>query len=86
MRLATLLLLAFTTTTPALASNWFSSDEEPKPWTEEQLEKAQAVYQNVKDSTFDTWTESQLRQFLVDQGIAEPNGNREQLAQMARNQ
>jgi hypothetical protein len=79
-----LILLAVT---PALASSWFGNDDaEPKPWTNEQLEKAQVAFNNVKDDAFNTWTESQLRQFLMDQGIVEPKGTREQLAQMARNQ
>jgi hypothetical protein len=82
--IVTLALLAIT---PALASSWLSSDEpEPKPWTSEQLEKAQNVFSNVKDSAFDTWSESQLRQFLLDQGVIEPKGTKEQLVQMARNQ
>jgi len=87
MRIAALSLLLLAAT-PALASNWFGHDDEPEPkaWTSEQLEKAQAVFNSVKDDAFNTWTESQLRQFLMDQGIVEPKGTKEQLMQMARNQ
>jgi hypothetical protein len=37
-----------------------------------------------KDDTFAAWDESQLRQFLLDQGVVEPKGTREQLAVLAR--
>ena len=84
LSIVTLALLAIS---PALASSWFSDDEpEPKPWTTEQLEKAQNVFSNIKESAFDTWSESQLRQLLLDQGVIEPKGTKEQLIQMARNQ
>lgn len=86
MRIAavSLILLAVS---PALASSWFGTDEpEPRAWTNDQLEKAQSVFNTVKDDAFNTWTESQLRQFLLDQGVIEPKGTKEQLAQMARNQ
>lgn len=85
MRLS-ILTVGLLAITPALASSWFAADEEQKPWTAEQLEKAQTVFGNVKDSAFDTWSESQLRQFLLDQGVIEPKGTKEQLVQMARNQ
>jgi hypothetical protein len=79
-----LILLA---ATPALTSSWFANDEpEPKAWTNEQIEKAQVAFNNVKDDAFTTWTESQLRQFLMDQGVIEPKGTKEQLTQMVRNQ
>jgi hypothetical protein len=83
LSIVTLALLAIS---PALASSWFSDEPDPKPWTAEQLEKAQNVFSNIKDSAFDTWSESQLRQFLLDQGVIEPKGTKEQLIQMARNQ
>jgi hypothetical protein len=36
-----------------------------------------------QDDTFAAWDESQLRQFLVEQGVVEPKGTREQLAILA---
>ncbi|CAG8643886.1 17511_t:CDS:2, partial [Acaulospora colombiana] len=84
IRLYALSVLFLATAGPTLASSWFGADEK-KPWTQEQLDKAQKVYGEYKDEAFDSWTESRLRQFLLDQGVIEPKGTREQLAQMARN-
>jgi hypothetical protein len=38
----------------------------------------------IQDDSFAAWDESQLRQFLLDQGVVEPKGTREQLAVLAR--
>jgi hypothetical protein len=40
----------------------------------------------LKDSTFDSWDESRLREFLLEQGIVEPKGPREKLILLAKNQ
>ncbi|CCA76061.1 hypothetical protein PIIN_10061 [Serendipita indica DSM 11827] len=83
MRLTALSLLFLSST--AIASSWFGSDEpEPKQWSQEQLDKAQKAYASVHDSAMQSWTDSQLRQFLMDQGVIEPKGTKEQLLQMAR--
>lgn len=79
------LLLVFATV--ASASSWFgASDPQPTPWTTEQLQRAQKAFGGVKEDAFNTWDESRLRQFLLDQGVIEPKGTKEQLAQMAKNQ
>jgi len=41
---------------------------------------------NVKRGAFETWTESQLRSFLLDRGIVSPNGKREELEILAKEQ
>ncbi|KAG8782428.1 hypothetical protein FRC16_002617, partial [Serendipita sp. 398] len=83
MRLTTLSILLLSSST-VLASSWFSADDEPKQWTNEQLTKAQKVFEGVKDDAFETWSESKLREFLIDTGYIEPKGTREQLAKLAR--
>ncbi|KZT23055.1 hypothetical protein NEOLEDRAFT_1137189 [Neolentinus lepideus HHB14362 ss-1] len=60
--------------------NWYSATE----WTADQYKKAQQVFQGVKDSTFDAWDESRLREFLLEQGVVSPSGTREQLALLAK--
>ncbi|KAI0052480.1 hypothetical protein FA95DRAFT_1483570 [Auriscalpium vulgare] len=50
----------------------------------DQYNAAQQTFQNVKESAIDTWDESTLRQFLLDQGVVAPKGPREQLVQLAK--
>ncbi|KAI0270632.1 hypothetical protein BC834DRAFT_862331 [Gloeopeniophorella convolvens] len=50
----------------------------------DQYHAAQHSFQGLKDSAFETWDESTLRQFLLDQGVIEPKGPREQLVQLAK--
>ncbi|EIN05924.1 hypothetical protein PUNSTDRAFT_54757 [Punctularia strigosozonata HHB-11173 SS5] len=61
-------------------ANWNSASS----WTADQYYKAQQVFADVKDSTFDTWDESRLREFLLEQGVVQPSGPRESLALMAK--
>lgn len=61
-------------------SNWAST----QAFTAEQYAGAQKAFQNLKDSAFDTWDESTLRQFLVEQGVVNPSGPREQLVLLAK--
>jgi hypothetical protein len=79
-----LLLLA----APVLASSWFGSDEESaaSKWTAEQYEAAQKSFQGLKESAFDTWSDSRLREFLLEQGIVAPSGPRESLVLAAKGQ
>ncbi len=74
MRLLTTLLVV-TAASPALGSIW-GSDPQPTPWTQEQLEKSQKYFSNVKEDSFNGWNESRLRQFLLDNGIIEPKGTK----------
>jgi hypothetical protein len=62
-----------------VAVNW----ESHKPWTEEYYNTAQKHFDNVQQSAFDTWDESRLRSWLVEQGVVEPKGPREALVAAA---
>jgi len=64
-----------------VAENWWSYTA----WSNEQYSNAQKSFQNLKDSTFESWDESRLREFLLDQGIVEPKGPKEKLVRLAKN-
>lgn len=49
-------------------------------------EAAKARYQDVEASAFDSWDESRLRNFLLEQGIVQPKSTREQLVLAAKKQ
>jgi hypothetical protein len=53
-------------------------------WTQDQYAKAQKSFQDLKESAFDSWDESRLREFLLEQGIVAPSGPREQLVLLAK--
>ncbi|KAK7688573.1 hypothetical protein QCA50_008111 [Cerrena zonata] len=88
MRPTTLLLVALGATTAH--ASWFgsepSSSPSPSQWTADQLERAQVAFQNLKSDAFDAWDESKLREFLLEQGVVEPKGTREQLLLLAKQQ
>ncbi|EKM75369.1 hypothetical protein AGABI1DRAFT_79948 [Agaricus bisporus var. burnettii JB137-S8] len=65
-----------------VAENWYSASA----WTEDQYKNAQKTFSDVQDTSFETWDESRLREFLLRQGIVAPKGNREQLALLAKSQ
>jgi hypothetical protein len=64
-----------------VAENWWSYTA----WTNEQYSNAQRSFQNLKDSAFESWDESRLREFLLQQGVVEPKGPRERLILLAKN-
>lgn len=87
---ALLLLLSLSLTAHA---SWFGSDSsassasaQASAWSSEQYAKAQQVFQGLKADAFDSWDESRLREFLLEQGVVEPTGTREQLALLAKQQ
>jgi len=61
-------------------SNWHSA----AAWTYDQYASAQKSFQDLRDSSFDAWDESQLREFLLKQGVVSPKGPREKLVLMAK--
>ncbi|KAG7087691.1 hypothetical protein E1B28_013638 [Marasmius oreades] len=61
-------------------ANWNSASA----WTYDQYNNAQKTFQDVRDTTFDTWDESRLREFLLEQGIVAPNSRREELVLLAK--
>ena len=88
MRVSALaLLLTFSLSAQA---SWFGSSSsssavaQASAWSSEQYEKAQQVFQGLKADAFDAWDESRLREFLLEQGVVEPKGTREQLALLAK--
>ncbi len=64
----------------AVKAHWDSTSS----WTSDQYNKAQVAFSNVKADAFDTWDESRLREFLLEQGVVNPSGPREQLALLAK--
>ena len=64
-----------------VAENWWSYTA----WTNDQYTNAQKSFQGLKDSAFESWDESRLREFLLEQGVVEPKGPREKLILLAKN-
>ncbi|KZV93874.1 hypothetical protein EXIGLDRAFT_716624 [Exidia glandulosa HHB12029] len=63
-------------------SNW----DEGSAWTQDQYTQAQKTFQDVKQSSFDSWDESRLRQFLLEQGVVAPSSKKEELVLLANKQ
>ncbi|EMD35130.1 hypothetical protein CERSUDRAFT_116605 [Gelatoporia subvermispora B] len=63
-----------------VSSHWSSASS----YAAQQTDHAQHVFQNLKGDAFDTWDESRLRQFLLEHGVVNPSGPREQLALLAK--
>ena len=53
-------------------------------WTQEQYDRVQHALGSIRDDVFDTWEESQLRDFLLEQGVVAPSGPREKLVLAAK--
>ncbi|KAI0742874.1 hypothetical protein C8Q80DRAFT_1191214 [Daedaleopsis nitida] len=64
----------------AVKEHWDSAST----WTTDQYNRAQVVFSDLKSDAFDTWDESRLREFLLEQGVVNPSGPREQLALLAK--
>ncbi|KAF9451357.1 hypothetical protein P691DRAFT_699577, partial [Macrolepiota fuliginosa MF-IS2] len=64
-----------------VAENWYSTTA----WTYDQYAQAQRSFMDMRDTAFDKWDESKLREFLLRQGVVAPKGPREQLVMMAKN-
>ncbi|CAE6524875.1 unnamed protein product [Rhizoctonia solani] len=60
--------------------NWNSA----QAWSEARINQASKSFADLKESAFDTWDESQLRSFLVEQGVVAPSGPKEKLALTAK--
>ncbi|KIL60731.1 hypothetical protein M378DRAFT_13978 [Amanita muscaria Koide BX008] len=63
-----------------VAENWDTASI----WTYDQYSSAQQAFSDIRDDVFDKWDESQLRQFLLRQGIVAPKGPREHLVLLAK--
>ncbi|KAI0830312.1 hypothetical protein BC628DRAFT_1313224, partial [Trametes gibbosa] len=64
----------------AVKAHWDSASQ----WTADQFSKAQVAFSSYKADAFDTWDESRLREFLLEQGVVNPSGTREQLVLLAK--
>ncbi|EJF55500.1 hypothetical protein DICSQDRAFT_114090 [Dichomitus squalens LYAD-421 SS1] len=64
----------------AVQAHWDTASS----WSADQYKKAQVAFSNLKGDAFDTWDESRLREFLLEQGVVNPSGPREQLALLAK--
>lgn len=53
-------------------------------WSYDQYASAQKSFADIRDASFDKWDESRLREFLLQQGIVEPKGPKEQLVLLAK--
>ena len=53
-------------------------------WSQDQYNRAQQVFANIKEDAFDSWDESRLREFLLEQGVVAPSGPREKLVLAAK--
>ena len=74
-----------------VASNWghYSGQgkhyaDATRDWSYDQYVKAQHSFNDIRDSSFDTWDESRLRQFLLEHGVVAPSGPREELVLLAK--
>jgi hypothetical protein len=68
-------------------SNWVSiqsSADAGSAWTQDQYTKAQKSFKDLKEASFESWDESRLREFLLEQGVVAPSGPREQLVLLAK--
>lgn len=63
-----------------VASNWNTASS----WTYDQYTAAQEVFTGIRDTSFDKWDESRLREFLLAQGVIAPKGPKEHLVQLAK--
>jgi hypothetical protein len=64
----------------AVEDNWKTASA----WTYDQYHLAQKSFADLRDTVFDSWDESKLRQFLLEQGIVAPQGPREYLVVLAK--
>lgn len=63
-----------------VAKNWNTASA----WTYDQYTSAQKSFADVRETSFDKWDESRLREFLLEQGVVAPKGPREQLILLAK--
>jgi len=64
----------------AVQDNWNTASA----WTYDQYHSAQKSFADLRDNVFESWDESKLRQFLLEQGIVAPQGSKEYLVVLAK--
>ena len=68
-------------------ANWLAPPsplEAGRQWSLDQFNRAQRAFQHVREDSLDSWDESRLRIFLLEQGVVAPSGPREQLVLLAQ--
>ncbi|KAF8966874.1 hypothetical protein BDZ97DRAFT_1805672, partial [Flammula alnicola] len=63
-----------------VSENWKTASV----WTYDQYASAQQAFSDLRDTAFDTWDESRLREFLLQHGVVAPKGPREHLVLLAK--
>ncbi|KAF8999783.1 hypothetical protein BDQ17DRAFT_733076 [Cyathus striatus] len=63
-----------------VAANWNTASA----WTYDQYANAQKTFADLRDTSFERWDESRLREFLLEQGVVAPKGPKEQLVLLAK--
>ncbi|PPQ71324.1 hypothetical protein CVT26_011969 [Gymnopilus dilepis] len=53
-------------------------------WTQDQYYAAQKSFADLRDTAFETWDESRLRQWLLEHGVVAPKGPKEHLVLLAK--
>ncbi|KAF9478563.1 hypothetical protein BDN70DRAFT_879790 [Pholiota conissans] len=61
-------------------SNWNTA----RVWSQDQYASAQKAFADLRDTAFDSWDESRLREFLLQNGIVAPKGPKEHLVLLAQ--
>ena len=69
---------------PSFADQSRAYADAGRQWSHDQYSRAQHSFQDLKDSSFDKWDESKLREFLLEHGVVAPSGPREQLVLLAK--
>ena len=64
----------------AVKENWNTASA----WTHDQYYSAQKSFADLRDTAFDSWDESKLRQFLLEHGVVAPKGPKEYLVVLAK--
>jgi hypothetical protein len=64
----------------AVQENWNTASA----WTYDQYHSAQKSFADLRETAFDSWDESNLRQFLLEHGVVAPSGPREYLVILAK--
>lgn len=61
-------------------SNWDTASS----WTQEQYYNAQSAFTDIRENAFETWDESTIRAWLLEQGVVSPSSPKEELVLLAK--
>jgi len=63
-----------------VGENWNTASA----WTYDQYSSAQKSFSDLRETAFDTWDESSLREWLLEHGVVAPKGPKEHLVLLAK--